>query len=513
MSLLAFLRRLLGYDSPQGDGAPADPIAAPAPPETGNRSAATSSPESVSPPVPPPPSNVTHPVPPPAARPATQSGPRSAPPAPRPPKASQVIRPIDRATGAAPAPAPDLARQPPKREEEPSPPPSPPPTQPAAAVPPLKPDHRRLRITDPRLSNRPPSAQPGRRRPSKRVLPRDEAARLFSATLRTYDREARLLAADEAQLSRYGLPVWRNEADVARALDISLQTLRHFSMHAAQERAPNYVTFAIPKRRGGERLIMAPKRRLKALQRQLNALLCSKLPASEHAHGFRSGHSVRTNAQPHVGKRVVLHLDIREFFPSIHFGRVRGLLTALGYGYPVASALAALMTEAPRQPVSVGDTIYHVPVGTRACPQGAPTSPHISNALLVKMDHRLAGLARHLGFAYTRYADDLTFSGDDIAAAHALRLLTCRIVEEEGFQINPQKTRIMRAGARQCVTGVVVNDVLGLSRQTRRRLRAAIHRCALARAAGRADAATLARLEGELAYVAMLNPEQAQRLA
>jgi len=372
---------------------------------------------------------------------------------------------------------------------------------------------RRLQFVDARLVPKPSSGQElGARRPSKRALPADETARLFSTTLRTRNREARLLAIDEAQLDRYGLPLWRTEADVARALDVSLKTLRHFSMHSAQERAPHYVTFAIPKRSGGERLIMAPKRRLKALQRRLNTLLCAKLPASEHAHGFRNGRSVRTNAQPHVGKSVLLQLDIREFFPSIHFGRVRGLLLALGYAYPVASVLAALMTEAPRQPVAVGDTLYFPPVGSRVCPQGAPTSPQLSNALLLKMDRRLAGLARRRGFDYTRYADDLTFSGEDIAAAHALRILACRIVEEEGFTINSDKTRIVRDGSRQLVTGVVVNEVLGLSRQSRRRLRAAIHRRAKQQAGGSADPATLARLEGELAYLFMLNPQQARRL-
>lgn len=372
---------------------------------------------------------------------------------------------------------------------------------------------RRLQFVDARLAPKPSAGQElGARRPSKRALPADETGRLFSTTLRTRNREARLLAIDEAQLDRYGLPLWRTEADVAHALDVSLRTLRHFSMHSAQERAPHYVTFAIPKRSGGERLIMAPKRRLKALQRRLNTLLCAKLPTSEHAHGFRNGRSVRSNAQPHVGKRVLLQLDIREFFPSIHFGRVRGLLLALGYAYPVASVLAALMTEAPRQPVAVGDTVYFPPVGSRACPQGAPTSPQLSNALLLKMDRRLAGLARRRGFDYTRYADDLTFSGEDIAGAHALRILACRIVEEEGFTINGEKTRIVRDGSRQLVTGVVVNDVLGLSRQSRRRLRAAIHRCAKQQATGTADPATLARLEGELAYLFMLNPQQAQRL-
>jgi retron-type reverse transcriptase len=131
---------------------------------------------------------------------------------------------------------------------------------------------------------------------------------------------------------------------------------------------------------------------------------------------------------------------------------------------------------------------------------------------VVKMDRRLAGLARRYGFAYTRYADDLTFSGDDIAAAHALRLLAQRVVVDEGFELNHDKTRIKRSGTRQTVTGVVVNDVLGLSRQERRRLRAAIHRYATAHAAGNADAAQLARLDGKVAYLSMLNTGQARRL-
>ena len=209
----------------------------------------------------------------------------------------------------------------------------------------------------------------------------------------------------------------------------------------------------------------------------------------------------------------MLRLDIADFFGSLHFGRVRGLLLALGYGYPVAATLAALMTEAPRQPVVVGDICYYPPVGPRACPQGAPTSPGLSNAVVVKMDRRLAGLARRYGFSYTRYADDLTFSGDDIGNAHALRLLASRVVQEEGFTVNVDKTRLQRSGSRQTVTGVVVNQVLGLSRQERRRLRAATHQCAQQHAAGTADPRSMARLDGKLAYLSMLNSDQARRLA
>jgi hypothetical protein len=360
-------------------------------------------------------------------------------------------------------------------------------------------------LHDPRLRARALDDASGRRSRSPR-LDGGEARRLFASTLRTGSPALRALACDEAQLARLGLPVWRNEAQLAEALHLDVRTLRHLTVHSARERQPHYVTFAVPKRTGGERLIMAPKTRLKAVQRRLNALLIDRLPASESAHGFRPERNVRSNAAPHVGKRVVVHLDLQDFFPSIHFGRVRGLLVALGYGYQVASVLATLMTEAPRQPVLVDGTRYFPPVGPRACPQGAPTSPGLSNAIVVRMDRRLAGLARRFGFAYTRYADDLTFSGDDIQAAHALRCLAARIAQSEGFAINRSKTRVMRAGGRQAVTGVIVNEVLGLSRQQRRTLRAALHRLRL-EGSGRD-----ARLEGHLAYLHMLNPAQAQRL-
>jgi hypothetical protein len=379
---------------------------------------------------------------------------------------------------------------------------------------PLKPGHRRLTIRDRRLLSKHTTAQRAsgpRAKPAKYLEP-DEARRLFAPTLRTRDRNLRSLDTDAAQLDRYHLPVWRSEAEVAAAVQLDLKALRHLSLHSTRDRVLHYVTFAIPKRRGGERLIMAPKNRLKAVQRALNAMLVSKLPVSAYAHGFRSGRSVRSNAQPHVGKQVVLRLDLKDFFPAIHFGRVRGLLVSLGYSYPVATTLGALMTEAPRQPVRVGERTLYPPVGSRSCPQGAPTSPGLSNAVVMKLDHRLAGLARKHGFDYTRYADDLTFSGNDPAAAHALRLAATRVVREEGFEVNAEKTLLMRAGGRQQVTGVTVNRVLGLSRRERRTLRAALHRAAQQRAAGKADAGLVARLRGKLAYVLMLNPQHAARL-
>ncbi|WP_163869952.1 reverse transcriptase domain-containing protein [Myxococcus eversor] len=371
---------------------------------------------------------------------------------------------------------------------------------------PLKPGHLRQILRDARLL---PKGKRVYTKKRKRLFSALEARRFFSTAFRTRNRNVRDLLPDEAQLARYGLPVWRTEEDVATALGLSVGQLRHYSTHRARERVSHYVTFTVPKRSGGQRLLHAPKRKLKAIQRRLLDVLVSKLPVSEQAHGFVTGRSIKTGAAPHVGKRVVLKLDLKDFFPSVTVSRVRGLLLAFGYGYPVAATLAVLMTEAERQRVDVEGTVFHVPVGPRVCVQGAPTSPGLCNAVLTRLDRRLAGLGRRYGYAYTRYADDLTFSGDDVGALEKVRALAARYVREEGFEVNAEKTRVQRKGGRQRVTGVTVNEGLGLSREERRKLRAMIHQ--EDRDGG--DAKRSARIDGMLAYVGMLNPEHATRLA
>jgi retron-type reverse transcriptase len=136
--------------------------------------------------------------------------------------------------------------------------------------------------------------------------------------------------------------------------------------------------------------------------------------------------------------------------------------------------------------------------------QGAPTSPGICNAILLRLDRRLAGLAKKRGLVYTRYADDLTFSGDvDLDVIHRFRTAATKLIEAEGFVVNRNKTRVMTSAARQSVTGVVVNKSLGLSRQERRRMRAMAHRLIQSR---KED---FSRFNGKLAYLQMLNPGQA----
>ena len=376
---------------------------------------------------------------------------------------------------------------------------------------PIKPGRRRMTYRDVRLLPKKNAQRYDRwARERRRFFSSEVANRLFSATLRTRNRHVRDLLEDAEQLKRYSLPAWNNEEELARALEVSVKALHYFSMHKQRDEVMHYVSFARPKRNGGWRIIMAPKQRLKKLQRQLLAELVEKLPVSDYAHGFRKGRSIATHAQPHVGRAVVMRIDLKDFFPSIHVGRVRGYLLGLGYAYPVAATLAALMTEAPRQTVETAEGTYYPPVGSRACPQGAPTSPGLANAIAMKLDHRVAGIARKMGFAYTRYADDLTFSGDDHGAVKALYAQVARIVKEEGFTVNAEKTLVMRRGSRQQVTGVTVNQIAGLSRNERRRLRAQAHQWGRQAAAGQADAQAGRVLRGKIAFVSMLNRAQAR---
>ncbi|MFZ5440017.1 MAG: reverse transcriptase family protein [Myxococcota bacterium] len=371
----------------------------------------------------------------------------------------------------------------------------------------LKPQHRRRIVRDLRLLH--DKARPVRWAFNfKRKMEPGEARRLFAGTLRTKNREHRTLAADEEQLQRHGLPLWRSEEELAAALGLTVKQLRHFSIHRTRERAPHYLAFAIPKRSGGERVIHAPKKRLKRVLRTVHALLVSKLPVHDAAHGFVKGRSVKTNAAPHAGRAVVVKLDLKDFFPTVTYARVRGLLIALGYGYPVAATLAALMTESERQPVELDGQVLHVPVGPRACVQGAPTSPGLCNAVVRRMDARLSGLAKKLGFTYTRYADDLAFSGDDAKQVDALLHRATRIIATEGFVVNGEKTRVMRRGGAQRIAGVTVNQVVGLSRQERRRLRAEAHQLKQRGATPKEQAAH----DGRLAWVQMLNAAQADAL-
>ena len=320
---------------------------------------------------------------------------------------------------------------------------------------------------------------------------------------------------DEARLARNDLPLLRSEAELAEWLGISRERLRWFTHDRPADRVWHYVRHTRPKRRGGTRVILAPKRELKALQRRVLHDLLARVPLTEAAHGFRTGHSISTNAQPHAGRQVVLNLDLQNFFPSVTYPRVRGIFIALGYSYAVGATLALLCTEHDREVFDRDDGRYYISVTPRALPQGAPTSPALANLAAARLDRRLAGLANARGWRYTRYADDLTLSGDDPAVISRVLAATKQIIAAEDFVVHPKKVRVARRSGRQVVTGLVVNDTVGTPRQVRRQLRAILHNAGQTglQAQNREERADFrAYLAGMIGHVTAANAAQGAQL-
>ncbi len=281
---------------------------------------------------------------------------------------------------------------------------------------------------------------------------------------------------DDQRLQQHGLRKLETPLDLALAMGIALPELRFLAFHRRVSRISHYRRFAIAKKSGGERIISAPMPRLKRSQYWVLDNLLTKAAIHPAAHGFVAGRSIVSNAAPHVGQAVVINLDLKDFFPSIGLARIKGVFRTLGLSEQVATVLALLCTEAPTEQVSVDGEHFFVATGQRVLPQGAPTSPALTNILCRRLDARLQACAAKLGFAYTRYADDLTFSGDPAAAKLAGKLLwrAKQIVIDEGFTPHPQKQQVMRASQHQEVTGIVVNQRPTVQRETLKRFRATL---------------------------------------
>jgi hypothetical protein len=273
------------------------------------------------------------------------------------------------------------------------------------------------------------------------------------------------------------LPQIASAKALAAAMGMPLGELRFLAYERALGRVSHYQRFLIPKKSGGDRLISAPMPRLKRAQYWVLDNVLAKVPLHEAAHGFAPDRSILTNAAPHVAKDVVVNLDLKDFFPTLTFGRVKGKFRGLGYSEAVATVLALICTEPDVDPVELDGVRLYARKGPRRLPQGAPTSPALTNLICLRLDKRLEGLAAKLGFTYTRYADDMTFSASGEAAKLTGTLLKAvqDIVAAEGFVVHPDKTRIMRRHRRQEVTGLIVNDRVSVPRDTLRRFRALLH--------------------------------------
>jgi hypothetical protein len=321
--------------------------------------------------------------------------------------------------------------------------------------------------------------------------------------------------ADDPEKKRQdnALPTLPDVAALAKALGLSVPRLRWLAFHRDVDTGTHYHRWTVPKRDGSPRLISAPKPELKAAQRWIMREVTEHLPVHGASHGFIVGRSIATNAAVHARASVIVKFDILGFYPTVTMRRVRGLLRRAGLTEQVATLMALLATESPREEIETHGRKHFVATGPRSLPQGAPTSPSITNALCFRLDCRLSGLARRLGCRYTRYADDLTFSWHGTTPTEIGTLLRAvkAIVAAEGFAIHGKKTRVMRSGARQKVTGMVVNTapegrpVARVPRTTIRHLRAAIKNRELGKP-GKGE--TLEQLKGLAAFVMMTDREK-----
>jgi retron-type reverse transcriptase len=238
--------------------------------------------------------------------------------------------------------------------------------------------------------------------------------------------------------------------------------------------------FTIGKRGGGERTISSPRLFLKVVQHWLVDYVLYCLPQHPSTHAYRAGRSIVTNASQHVGQAYVGNVDIKDFFPSVRPAAIARLLTDSGLG-PRLSDLVSRLT-----------TLHG------GLPQGAPTSPLLSNAFLFPIDELMVKYCAETGAIYTRYADDITISASSRpTVADAFEVLRIRL-GAIGLQLNEAKTRIASRSGQQRVTGVVVNDKAQLPREFRRRVRAIFHQSLLDPAGARER---LSELRGYVGYL------------
>ena len=323
------------------------------------------------------------------------------------------------------------------------------------------------------------------------------------------------------------LPAIQDSQQLASHLGITGRTLHWLtSMHLAPDNRPrHYVCQWIKKRSGAYRLIESPKQQLKTVQRIILQDFLNRIPLHNAAHGFCRKRNPVSFTAGHVGQACCLRMDLKDFFPSISGGRVRGMFGAFGMPPEVARCMAALTTTQthlnviePRRPLGHrgqhSASRLYLPAHL---PQGAPTSPAIANIMAYRLDARLSGLAAAAHVHYTRYADDLLFSGDRLFGRQAKKFAATvgAISLEQGFQINHHKTKIQFASQRQTATGIVLNQHPNVNRRDYDRLKAVLFNCVKhgPSSQNRNGLANFKQhLSGRINWVAQVNPSRAKKL-
>ena len=248
--------------------------------------------------------------------------------------------------------------------------------------------------------------------------------------------------------------VYRELSSLEQDLGISARTLYSVSNNLGK----HYRKAKLPKKSGGYRNLSVPDEILKTIQRQISEVLLIHMPVSRYAKAYRFGSSTLRNAKHHIGKQVVLKLDILHFFDSIRYSTVKAkVFPEEIYAEPLRILLTMLC--------------YH----KDALPQGAPSSPAITNIILYEFDELIGQWCRDREIAYTRYCDDMTFSGS-FDPTEVIRFARLEL-RKMSFLLNEQKTRIQRPGQQQTITGIVVNEKLSIPADYRRKLRQELYYC------------------------------------
>ncbi len=283
--------------------------------------------------------------------------------------------------------------------------------------------------------------------------------------------------------------------------DLAASLMRVFAM-ADRHAAPGhkldgaYKRHLLPKKSGGNRVISAPALPLKRVQRAVLDRLLTPLGSHDCAYGFVPGRSIAHNAAVHVGQLVVVNADVQNCFPSVKWPLVLAALRR-GLGERLSSTAISMLCD--------------VCTANGGLPIGAPTSPALLNRVLIKTDEVLLQAARARGLHYTRYADDLTFSGD--AAAVQMLGIARRTLSQIGLQLDAKKTNIFRRGRRQMVTGLAVNDQVSVPRNIRRRLRAAVHMAVQhGTSHWHGQEQSLLALKGRISFVKMVHAAEGAQL-
>jgi RNA-directed DNA polymerase len=334
---------------------------------------------------------------------------------------------------------------------------------------------------------------------------------------------------------RWPVPEIASVGALARFLGVSdgdlawLKDARGLEREVTDEKLRHYRYATIPRPGRPRRLIERPKRRLKEIQRQILHEILDLIPVHDAAHGFTRGRSVQSHASEHTGQFVIVRVDLEDFFASIAAGRVYGIFRTAGYPESVAYSLTALTTNvvasaawhALPRPVDPRQIDAHHRLGRRLTtphlPQGAPTSPALANLAAFRLDRRLSGLGAAMEIGYSRYADDLTFSGPGslVRTANTLRRAVGEIAADEGFMVNHSKSMLTTRAGRQCVCGVVVNERLNVARQEYDVLKAILHNSRVHGSAAQNRERVpdfRAHLLGRISWIASLNPSRGEKL-